>query len=239
MELDDRALPLTRRQPDRWLAQETGHSATEWQAGLFGRIEGTVKADLLEWAIRQALQEAGPLRAAFSGADGQVLHRAIDCSDVVLALHDLTGSDHPVRKARQIASSIQRTPTPFTDRLLKFALFRTRPDGYYWFTSCHHIIISGLNIARAGRRVATIYSAIVSGTPIPPAVLGSPQHLVSSDWKYEAANDYLEEQAYWSRNLPSKSGPDYRLPQAAGERVRYWPFAPNSNMLTDHRMRKG
>jgi hypothetical protein len=44
MELDDRALPLTRRQLDILLAQETGHSDTERRPGLFVRIEGPVEA---------------------------------------------------------------------------------------------------------------------------------------------------------------------------------------------------
>ena len=35
MELDDRAFPLTRRQLDIWLSQETGRSGTEWHLGLF------------------------------------------------------------------------------------------------------------------------------------------------------------------------------------------------------------
>jgi hypothetical protein len=66
MELEDRALPLTRRQLlDIWLAQETGHSGTEWQLGLFVRIEGTVKPDLLEQGISKAMREAEPCRAAF------------------------------------------------------------------------------------------------------------------------------------------------------------------------------
>jgi hypothetical protein len=41
MELDDRALPLTRGQLDIWLAQETGHPGTKWQVTYFVRIEGT------------------------------------------------------------------------------------------------------------------------------------------------------------------------------------------------------
>ena len=60
MEVDDRALPLTRGQLDIWLAQETGHSGTEWQLGLFVRIEGTVERDALEWAIRRVVREAEP-----------------------------------------------------------------------------------------------------------------------------------------------------------------------------------
>jgi len=226
MELDDRALPLTRGQLDIWLAHETGHSGTEWQLGLFVRIEGTVDPDALEQAIRQGVQEAEPSRATFFEVDGQVFQRAIDYPDVELARYDLSGSRDPVQEAYEMALSIQRTPMPFTGPLFKFALFQTRPDEYYWFTCCHHIIIDGSGIALVGRRIATIYSAIVSGTPIPPAFFGSLQDLVSSELEYEASTDYLEDQAYWSENLPPENGSGYRLPQAAGERDSYWPSAP-------------
>src|SRR6516162_4821085 len=128
MQLEDRALPLTRGQLDIWLAQETGHSGTEWQLGLFVRIEGAVERDALERAIRQALQEAESARAAFFEVDGRVFQRAIDYPDVELAFYDLSGSRDPVQEAREIASSIQRTLMPFTGPLFKFALFRTRPD---------------------------------------------------------------------------------------------------------------
>src|ERR1700754_2572236 len=226
MELDDRALPLTRGQLDIWLSQETGHSGTEWQLGLFVRVEGMVDREVLERAIRQAVREAEPVRAAFFEVGGQVFQRAIDYSDVELAFYDLSCLPHPVQEAQEIASSIQRTPMPLTGPLFKFALFQTRPDEYYWFTCCHHIIIDGSGIALVGRRIATIYSAIVSGTPVPPAFFGSLQDLVSSELEYEASTDYLEDQAYWNEHLPQENGPDYRLPQAAGERDSYWPSAP-------------
>ena len=226
MELDDRALPLTRGQLDIWLAQETGHSGTEWQLGLFVRIEGTVERDALEWAIRRVVQEAEPGRAAFFEVDGQVFQRAIDYPDVELAFYDLSGSHHPVQEAHQLASSIQRTPMPLTGPLFKFALFQTRLDEFYLFACCHHIVIDGSGIALVGHRIASVYSAIVSGAPIPPAFFGSLQDLVDCELEYEASNDYLDDQAYWTRNLPAESGPDYRLPQAAGERDPYWPSAP-------------
>src|SRR6478752_10795606 len=144
MRLDDRALPLTRGQLDIWLAHETGDSGTEWQLGLLIRVEGTVKRDVLERAIRQALQEAEPGRAAFFEVGGQVFQKAIDYSDVELAFHDLSGSDNAEQEVREIASSMQRTPMPFTGPLLKFELFRTRPDEFYLFGCCHHMAVDGL-----------------------------------------------------------------------------------------------
>ena len=155
------------------------------------------------------------------------MQRPIDYSDIELAFHDLSGSADAVQEVREIASSIQRTPMPFAGPLFKFALFRTRPDEFYMFGSCHHMAVDGLGISLVSRRVATIYSAIVSGEPIPPAYFGALQDLVDCESEYEASTDYLEDQVYWSRNLPSESGLDYPLPQAAAsERDPYSPSAP-------------
>ena len=226
MEREDGAHPLTPGQLDIWLAQETGHSAAEWQLGLFVRIEGTVERDPLERAIRQALQEAEPVRAAFFELNGRVFQRAIDYSDIELAFYDLTGSRDPVQEARSIASTIQRTLMPLTGPLFQFALFRTQPDEYHWFMCCHHITTDGSGIALVARRIAAIYSATISGRPIPPAFFGSLEDLVSGELEYEASSDYLVDRAYWSENLPPEKAPDYQLPRAPSERESYWPSAP-------------
>ena len=119
-----------------------------------------------EWCKRP-----NQVRAAFFEVDGQVFQRAIDYPDVELAFYDLSGSDHPVQEARGIASSIQRTPMPLTGPLFKFALFRTRLDEFYLFACGHHIVIDGTGIALVGHRIASVYSAIVSGAPIPACLV--------------------------------------------------------------------
>jgi amino acid adenylation domain-containing protein/non-ribosomal peptide synthase protein (TIGR01720 family) len=225
MELDDRALPLTRTQLDIWLAAETGHSGTDWQIGLLVKIEGPVERDALEWAITRVMREAEPVRAAFFEVDGQVLQRAIDYPDVELDFHDLSGSPEPAREAQEIALSIQRTPMPFTGPLFKYALFQTQLDEFYLFGCYHHIIIDAAGIGLLGHRIASVYSAVVSGEPIPPAFFGSLQDLVDCESEYEASKDYPEDEAYWTRNLPEQSGPNHRLPQAA-EHDSNWRSAP-------------
>ena len=221
MEFDDRALPLTRGQLDIWLADETGHSSTEWQVGLLVRIDGTVDCDALEWTIRRVVREAEPVRVACFEADGQVFQRAVDYPDVELAFYDLSRSRHPVQELHGMATSIQRTPMPFSGPLFKFALFQTGLDEFYLFACLHHIVVDASGIALVGNRIASVYSAIASGEPVPPAFFGSLRDLVGCESEYEASNDYLEDQAYWTNNLPPESGSHYRLPQAAGEHDPY------------------
>ncbi|WP_333893039.1 amino acid adenylation domain-containing protein [Mycolicibacterium gadium] len=218
MEFDDRALPLTRGQLDIWLADETGHSSTEWQVGLLVRIEGTVDRHALEWTVRRVVREAEPLRVSCIEIDGQVFQAPVEYPEVELDFHDLSHSPHPIDEVHQIAHSIQRTPMPFTGPLFKFALFQTAPEEFFLFACVHHLVADGSGIALVGNRVAAVYSALVAGEPVPPAFFGSLQDLVDSELEYEASQDYLDDQAYWVSNLPSESGPQSRVPTTGGER---------------------
>jgi glycopeptidolipid biosynthesis protein len=221
MERGERAHPLTPGQLDIWLSQETGFAGTEWQLGLLVWVEGTVHRDLLEQAIRQVVAETEPGRAAFFEADGQVLQKAVEYPDTELGFYDLRASDDPVRKAREMASSIQRTPMPFSGPLFTFVLFQTQDAEFYLFACCHHIAMDGMGMALVSRRVATVYTALVAGAPVPDAYFGSMQDLIDCESGYEASADYQDDQAYWQEHLPSESGFHYRLPQAAAERDPY------------------
>ena len=225
MEPDGGTLPLSRGQLDIWLSQESGLAGTEWQLGLLGRIDGAVQRDLLERAIRQALQEAEPARAAFVEIDGQVLQKAVDYSDLELVFHDVRDSADPVRKAREMASAIQHTPLPLTGQLVKFALFRTRQDEYFLFGLGHHISVDGLGMALVSRRIATIYTALVSGEPVPPAYFGTLQDLVDCELEYQASQSFQDDLAYWRDNLPPEAGLDQGQPSAENGRDAYAPSA--------------
>ena len=218
MELGDKAWPVARGQLDIWLAQETSNSETEWQLGLFVEIDGAVEREALEWAIRRTVGEAEPLRAAFVEENDQVYQRLSDYADVELDLFDVSQAGQPMREAREIAAAIQRTPMPLTGQLFKFALFEAKSDETYLFVCCHHIVLDGYGLALVCGRIASLYSAIVSGAPIPPAIFGSLQDLLDCESDYENSNSYSEDQDYWTALLSAVAGRDHRLPDAVGER---------------------
>lgn len=223
IESEDGALPLSRGQLDIWLSQESGLVGAEWQLGLLVRIEGKVERVLLEQAIRQAVTEAEPARAAFFEVNGQIVQRPIDHSDLVLAFEDLRDSDDPVHRAREKATDIQRTLMPLTGQLLKFALYRTGDDEFYLFGLCHHINLDGLGMAVVSRRVASIYTALVAGEPVPPAYFGTLQDLVDWETDYVSSDEYAADREYWSQNRPPDSGLDYRMPHASEDSDGYHP----------------
>ncbi|ULN48154.1 amino acid adenylation domain-containing protein [Mycolicibacterium goodii] len=225
MEPVDGALPLSRGQLDIWLSQESGLAGAEWQLGLLGKIDGVVDHRLLEQAIRQALQEAEPARATFFEVDGQVYQKPLDYSDLDVPLYDVRDAEDPEAEARRMASEIQHTPLPLTGRLVKFALFQTRADQFYLFGLGHHISVDGLGMALVSRRIATIYSSLVTGKPVPEAYFGSLRDLVECETTYEASADYQDDLAYWRENLPPDTGLDQGLAPTSHGKNAYTPSA--------------
>ncbi|EHB49689.1 amino acid adenylation domain protein [Mycolicibacterium rhodesiae JS60] len=217
MEFNEDALPLTRAQLDIWLAQETGDAGTDWQIGMLLKVSGMLDRDAFEWALQRAMREAEPVRAAFFEEDGHVFQRVLDYPEIELDFHDFSGRDDPARDVHETALSIQRTPMPLTGPLFKYALFETGPAEFYVFGCFHHIVIDGAGIWLLVNRVASIYSATISGDLIPPAFFGSLRDLLECELEYEASDDFSDDQAYWTTHLPSGNGSDNRLPDASDD----------------------
>ncbi|WP_197506631.1 amino acid adenylation domain-containing protein, partial [Mycobacterium sp. E136] len=207
MELDDRVFPLTRRQFDMWLAEETGRADATLHLGELVRIEGAVDAALMESAIGHVVSEAEPLRAEFFQVDAQVFQRPVDYSSVQLLRYDLLNSADPEQEVRRLASRIRRAPMPLSGPLFKFALLQTRLDENYLFACCHHIAIDGIGLGLVLHRIAAVYSAFATGGEVPPTFFGSLHDLVHCELEYETSTDYLDDQIYWANNLPAEKPP--------------------------------
>ncbi|WP_165703375.1 condensation domain-containing protein, partial [Mycobacteroides abscessus] len=227
MESNAGALSLTRGQLDIWLAEETGRSGAKWHLGMLGRIEGIIEHGLLEQAVRQVIHEAEPLRAVFSELNGQVFQTVVDYPDAELAHHDLTGSPDPVGDAYRIAGLIQKAPMPLDGPLFRFALMQVRPDDFYFFVCCHHIVTDGIGMGLLCHRIAAVYSAIATDAPVPAPIFGSLRSLVESESDYEGSEDYLDDAAYWASCGPLDDELRYGTPPAAAARLaEYEPSAP-------------
>ncbi|WP_157521432.1 non-ribosomal peptide synthetase [Mycobacterium sp. ACS4331] len=209
MQLEDLTLPATRAQLDIWLAATAGQSAA-WQIGLFVTIDGMVDRYALEWAIGRAVREAEPARATVFEVDGQVFQRPMDCSDIELEFHDLTETPDAAVVARAMAESAQRTPMALDGPLFKFVLFQTRHDQFCFVGCCHHLVCDGTGVALVGNRIASLYSAVVLGAPVPPTLFGSLSDLVDCEAAYECSAAFIADRDYWSENLPS--GEDLHTP---------------------------
>ncbi|WP_188112901.1 non-ribosomal peptide synthetase, partial [Mycobacterium simiae] len=206
-------LPLTRAQLDVWLSQQIGDLAEEWQTSCFVVISDAVDPDVLERAIRHVVREAEALRAVPFEADGEVCQEIIADPEFDIEFRDFSSLADPTREAYRRAADIQRIRLPSPGPLFRFALFRTRADEFYWFLCVHHIVVDGSTYALFASRVARVYSALVSGATVPPTPFGTLRELVECELEYQKSSDYRDDLIFWSKNLPSRSGPRQQLPQ--------------------------
>ncbi|OBJ70093.1 hypothetical protein A5643_10985 [Mycobacterium sp. 1274756.6] len=190
------------------------------------KISGAVQRDALEWAIRRVIQETEPVRVAFTDLDGQVRQTLQDYPDVELVFCDLRGAEVPMLAAREAAADIQRTPMALTGPLFKFALFQTGAAEYCFFGCGHHIVADGTAIALIGHRIAAVYTAAVTGEPIPPAFFGTLSDFVTGELEYEESTDYLDDEAYWTKCLSALSESDDRSPKQQDGTDLNGPTAP-------------
>ncbi|MGE2721052.1 amino acid adenylation domain-containing protein, partial [Mycolicibacterium celeriflavum] len=217
MDLNNRALPLTRAQLHIWLAEQTGRFGAKWQLSALVRITGPLDADLFESALVQAVREAEPLRVSIFQAGDQVFQKLIDDPAVELVRHELLHSPDPAGDASRLAASLQRTPMQFSGPLFRFALLHTRIDEYYFVACCHHIIVDGVGLGLFCHRIAEIYNSLVFGQPISPPFFGSLRELIECESAYEASADFQNDYAYWVENIPHESDLHDRLAPATSD----------------------
>lgn len=217
MAVDEQHLPLTRGQLDIWLAQETNGSGIPWQASFFAVIDGVLEPTLIERSIQRATAESEPLRAGIFEAKGQVYQKVIDDRAVQVPFFDVSGAQDPVAETYRLASSMQREPMPWAGPLFRFASFRTGPNQCFLFFCLHHIVVDGYSSVQLVTRIATIYSAIAAGAPVPESSFGTLRELVSIESAYEASSDYREDLDFWEGNLPpDHNSVEYRSSNAGG-----------------------
>jgi amino acid adenylation domain-containing protein len=213
MPVHDTTLGLTPGQLDIWLAQETSGSGIPWQASFFAVIVGVVEPDLVERAVRHAVDDCEPLRATFFEANGHVFQRAAHNPAVAVPFFDFSGSPDPLADTHRLARSIQREPMSWAGPLFRFALFRTEANRFLLYFCLHHIVVDGFSSVLFVSRIATIYSAIATRSPIPQASFGTLGDLVAGELEYEASGLYHEDKEFWKENLPQyphehqRSGP--------------------------------
>ncbi|WP_036449911.1 non-ribosomal peptide synthetase [Mycobacterium marinum] len=222
-----KSLALTRGQLDIWFSQERNGSGIPWQTSFFAVISGPVDPVLIERAVRRAVAEFEPLRVGIFEVDAQVCQKPRDYPAVTVPLVDVSGSRHPVREAHQLAASMQRQPMAWAGPLFRFALFRTSPNQFFLFFCLHHIVVDGFSSVLFVSRIAVIYSALASATPVPAASFGSLHDLVGAELEYEASRKYREDLQFWRENLPpDRPALQYQSAETGNENDRYGASAP-------------
>ncbi|WP_053760714.1 non-ribosomal peptide synthetase [Streptomyces sp. AS58] len=195
-------LPLSAPQAGVWFSHNLDAAAAAYNIGEYFEIHGPVHAAALETAVRLTVDETDSLRVRMGAGPDGPYQELLDRADFSLAIHDLSGTAHPREDAQAWMRTDLATPLDvLREDLWRIVLFKIEDDRYFLYLRYHHLTIDGLSGSLFTRRLAELYSALVSGEPAPDRSFGTLRALLDSDAAYRASEEFSADRSFWSERL--------------------------------------
>ncbi|MFJ6086630.1 amino acid adenylation domain-containing protein, partial [Streptomyces sp. NPDC092369] len=189
-----------------------------YNVGQYVEIAGAVDPHLFERSVRQAVAEAEILRVKLvtdgdrvtqrfsaepqTGTGHEPLHQE--------ALHhvDLSAESAPDEAAEAwIRAELHQVGDPTESRLFSHTLLRLAPERYGWFQRYNHLLMDAYGCSLIGRRVAKIYTALLTGDTCPPPRHAPLRELRRQESAYRASEEYRSDLRYWTEHFADRPEP--------------------------------
>ena len=189
---------LTVIQAAIWFNQQLFPGRPIFNTGQALTIQGMLRTDLFEIALRETIAESPGLR--LPPRSGPV--------PFDLPLLDLREELDPQAAAEQWMRTEMRVAIPLEDpALFRFALIRVGEDRTIWFQKYHHIIIDATGRRLLSARTASRYRALRLSVHVPTLEATTPEALLQAERRYAASNDHEADRAYWLERFARLPGP--------------------------------
>jgi amino acid adenylation domain-containing protein len=189
---------LTAAQAIIWLDQQWFPGRPIYNTGGALSIQGKLRFDLFETALRDTITESPCLR--FPPRAGPV--------HFDLPLLDFRDRKDPLAAAEQWMRAEMGRPLSLEDPVLfRFALIRISEDQTLWFQKNHHLIIDSVGRRLLHGRTAARYRALRFGEPLAALNAATPEEILDRERRYTNSKDYDADRAYWLARLAQWPGP--------------------------------
>lgn len=196
------ALPLTAAQRGIFFAQQLDPDIP-MSVAAFAEFFDDVDADVMDRAVRSTAHdtESGLLRVV-DDEDGEpriVVDRA---RTIELGLLDFSDAEDPRGRALAwIDEHRSRRVDVYSDPLLETYLLRLGPHHVLWYCWGHHVAFDGYAAMFMMVRVAAHYTAMTTGTAVPPSTSASMSQIADIDHDYRASAAFVEARKFWEQRL--------------------------------------
>ncbi|ADG80558.1 Amino acid adenylation domain protein OS=Tsukamurella paurometabola (strain ATCC 8368 / DSM/ CCUG 35730 / CIP 100753 / JCM 10117 / KCTC 9821 / NBRC 16120/ NCIMB 702349 / NCTC 13040) OX=521096 GN=Tpau_3987 PE=4 SV=1 [Tsukamurella paurometabola] len=207
---------LTGAQYGMWLSQQMSPDVS-YAVAQYVDFEGALDVEKMRAATRAASDEfVSPyvrIDVDDSGAPVQRIDRSIDAGAEVIdiGLADLPEEERVAAAVEWMRAEYARPLDLAADALIVNRLIEVSEDRWFWYARAHHAVIDGYGASTLQRRVAELYTALVTGEDAPalkPKPL-APEGFVAAEEKYFQSARAEGDAQYWSGIVPT-------LPEAAG-----------------------
>ncbi|WP_436770817.1 amino acid adenylation domain-containing protein [Yinghuangia sp. YIM S09857] len=170
------------------------------------RIDGELRTDVFESALRRAVGEADALNMRIvdgPSGPGQIPGAAAPWTPHFL---DLRAAADPEAAARAwMADDVAAAVDPFgAEPLFAHAVLRTGTDAHLWYHRVHHVLLDGFGAAMVMRRVAAVYTALAAGAEPEPSRFGRLTAVLDEEAAYLRSSRRRESRAFWTAHLAGR-----------------------------------
>ncbi|MBM7114615.1 myxochelin non-ribosomal peptide synthetase MxcG [Archangium primigenium] len=210
----DAAWPLSAAQHGIWTGQQFDLQSPVYNAGECIEILGSLDVTRFEAAVRRAVGEAEALHARFPPNGPEPVQVIDPRADWPLPVVDLTATPDPWAAARDwMRADLARTVDLTQGPLFAQVLFQASSERFFWYQRIHHIAMDGFGFSLLARRVAELYTALVSQQVITGG-FGRLRAVLDEDAAYRSGPRYEADRAFWKEHLASAPPPVTLAPPA-------------------------
>ncbi|MFF3851261.1 amino acid adenylation domain-containing protein [Streptomyces sp. NPDC002328] len=192
--------PLLAAQEGVWTGQQLDADSPAYNTAEYIRVDGPVDAAVFDTALHHVVAETEALNVTFVTDDtGRPLQVDTPAGDWRTHIADLTAEPDPQAAALAWMDEDMVRPVDLTrGPVFGHALLRTGREQYLWYHRVHHIALDGFGLSLVARRVAEVYTALMSGAPVPDSGFGTLESVRAEERAYRESARAAKDRDYWS-----------------------------------------
>ncbi|MGW4912363.1 amino acid adenylation domain-containing protein [Streptomyces sp. NPDC004270] len=192
--------PLLAAQEGIWTGQQLDADSPAYNTAEYVRVHGPVDTAVFDAALHHVVAETEALHATFVSDDsGHPWQLDTPAGDWHTHIADLTAGPDPGAAALAWMDQDMARPVDLTrGPVFGHALLRTAEDEYLWYHRVHHIALDGFGLSLVARRVAQVYTALMTGEPVPDSGFGTLESVRAEERAYRESARHAKDRAYWT-----------------------------------------
>lgn len=219
---------LTAAQLGVWIDYSIDPSRTNYNISEYLEICGEIDLRVFRSALDRVVEEAETLHVRFVSGDEGVRQVRTRITDWPFTFMDLTSDPTPRASAeRWLEDYVAHPIDPLTGPLFAFALLKVASDRWFWCARYHHMVNDGFGVAMIARRLAQVYTAMMSGDDVGPSPFGTLEEVLAEDEQYRRSEHVSRDRTYWMERLAG-------CPEAASLSRAQWQRSERFTRRTAH-----
>lgn len=159
---------LTAPQLEIWFAQKIDPNNHFFDSGGYADIHGPIDLIVFEKSLRRFVDEAEFLHLRFVESGRAPAQRIEAAPELPFDYVDFTGALDPIAAAHLAMHALAAERFDLVaGPLMVHRLFKLSERHSIWYQRYHHIVMDGMRVTLAARRVEAIYSALIKARSIP------------------------------------------------------------------------